>query len=277
MDPLLIAGLVCVGGAGLLLFFSKRATHRATLMATTETRKLGDISALVDEVRAEIGEGSESGYAEHCELKGKLVAPKPVTGELSGEEVAIYEMEVIRVIETRRERRDDEGHVSVTWSKSNETLSSNRREAVFHLDDGTGRVRVIPSGSEMQLDTIVDRFEAPSAVEHMGGSQLALRVGNFNLAVSGGHHGNQRRTLGYRFEERVLPLDRSVYVLGEVADTADGLVLRKPTTTEGPYVVALKSEAELIQLKESSAKWLKIGAITSVITGIALVVMGLLK
>jgi hypothetical protein len=129
----------------------------------------------------------------------------------------------------------------------------------------------------MQLDTIVERFEAPNAVEYMGGSQLSLRVGGFSLAVGGNQHGNHRRTLGYRFEERILPLDRSVYVLGEVADTADGLVLRKPATTEGPYVVSLKSEAELIQSKEASAKWLKIGAIASVITGIALVVMGLLK
>ena len=77
MEPLLIAGIVLIGGAGLLQFFSKRATHRATLMATTETKKLGDISALIDEVRAELGEGGESGYAEHCELKGKLVAVEP--------------------------------------------------------------------------------------------------------------------------------------------------------------------------------------------------------
>ena len=127
------------------------------------------------------------------------------------------------------------------------------------------------------MDTLVERFEPPPAVEHSGGSQLALKVGSFSLALSGSTHGSHRRTLGYRFEERVLPLDRAVYVLGEIADTSDGLVLRKSTTTEGPYLISLKTEAELIQSKAASAKWLRLGAIACVITGFGLAVMGLLK
>ena len=129
----------------------------------------------------------------------------------------------------------------------------------------------------MELDTIVERFEAPAAVEYDAGSQLSLRVGGFSLAVGGRMHGSQRRTIGYRFVERVLPLDRAVYVLGEVADTSDGLVLRAATGEQGPYVISLKSEAELIQAKQSSAKWLRIGAIVSGVAGIALAVIGLLK
>ena len=277
MEPMLIAGIVCACGAGLLHYLSGRANARAALMATTDTKKLSDLQSLVDEVRAELGGDAESGYSEYCELKGKLSAPAPVRGELSGEDVAIYDTQVVRVIETRRERRDDNGHVTVTWDKSNETLSSNRREAEFYLDDGTGRVRVLPSGAEMELDTIVERFEAPAAVEYDAGSQLSLRVGGFSLAVGGRMHGSQRRTIGYRFVERVLPLDRAVYVLGEVADTSDGLVLRAATSEQGPYVISLKSEAELIQAKQSSAKWLRIGAIVSGVAGIALAVIGLLK
>jgi hypothetical protein len=277
MEPTLIIGLVLTGIAGLTHFLSKRASKRAVLMLTTETKLLGEVRSLVDEIRADLDGDGESGYSEHCELKGKLVSDEPVRGELSGQDVAIYEAKVVRVIETRRERRDDEGHVTVSWVKSNETLSSNRREASFYLEDDSGRVRVLPAGAEIQLDPIVERFEAPSAVEQLGGSQLSLGIGSFSMSLSGGVHGDQRRTLGYRFEERILPLNRDVYVLGEVADTSDGLVLRAGSTKDDPFVISLKTEAELVRSKEASAKWLRLGAIVSLIGGIALVVMGLLK
>ena len=277
MESLLIgaAALGCV--SGLLAFLSRRAAGRAVLMSTTDTKSLGNVETLVQEIRADLPGDDSSGYAEYCELKGQFVCDEPVVGELSGESVAIVETKVLRVIETRRERKEEDGRVTVTWHKSNETLSENRREATFWLDDGSGRVRVLPKGAEMEMDKIVERFEPPSAVERSSGSQMALSVGSFSLSVAGARHGNQRRTLGYRFEERVMHLGRDIYALGEVADTNDGIVLRKPETTDGPYVLSLKSEAELIQSKESSARWLKIGAIVALASALALAVMGLLK
>ena len=277
MEQTFIAGLVLVALSGLLHYLSKRALGRAALMATTDTKRIADIQELVAQVRRELPGDEASGYAEFCELKGKLVSDEPVRGELSGEEVGIYHAEVLRVIETRRERRNDDGSVSVSWHKSNETLSSNRREATLHLDDGSGRLCVLTAGAEMELDKVVDRFEPPAAVERTSGQGLSLAVGSFSLNLSGSHRGSQRRTLGYRFTEKVLPLNKPVYALGEVADTSDGLVLRKPNASSDPFVVSLKSETELIASKQSAAKWLKYGALASIIAGSALVVMGLLK
>lgn len=274
--PYIIAALA-FALALLLHFLAKRARSLATLMVTTDTKRIGDIAALVGEVRRELPGDTESGYAEYCELKGELVSDEPVIGELSGSEVGLYEVEVVRVIETRRERRRDDGSTSVTWHKSEETLTSNRREAITHIDDGSGRVRLLPRGAELRLDKLVDRFEPPSVVEQSGHSGLSLRVGSFQLALTGGLSGSHRRTLGYRFTERALPINRPVYALGEVADTSDGLVLRKPSSSDEPFLVSLKSEGELISAKRASAKWLRVGSICATITAIALVVMGLLK
>jgi len=277
VEAVSVFGLVLIGGALLLVYFAKRSTTRAQLMATTETKRLADVLNLIKEIRTDLPGESESGYVEFCELKGKLVTDAPVQGELSGHEVAIYETRVTRVFETRRERRDANGNVNVTWHKSSETLSSNRREAEVFLDDGSARVRLIPSGAELALDKVVDRFEPPNAVEHNHHGGFALRAGSFSLSLTGTRHGDSRRTLGYRFQESVLPLDSEVYVLAEIADTSDGALIRKPTESEAPFVVSLKTEAELIRGKMASAKWLKIAAALSGIAGVALVVMGLLK
>ena len=65
-------------------------------------------------------------------------------------------------------------------------------------------------------------------------------------------------------------------MLGEVADTADGLVLRKPEERGKPFLLSLKSEDEVVRSTESSAKWMMIGGAVLGAGGIALVVVGLL-
>jgi len=246
-------------------------------MGTTETRRLSDLAALVAEVRADLLGDEASGYAEYCELKGTLTSSEPVRGELSGEDVAIYESRVERLLETRHETRHDDGRITSEWRKSTESLSSNRREATFFLDDGTGRVRVDIAGAELSLEKVVDRFEPPGAVEREGDGALALTIGGFSLSVAGVDTRSDRRTVGYRFEERILPLGRDVYALGEVIDTGDGLILRKTAEKEQPFVLSLRSETQLIGASEASARWRKAVGAVAIAVGIALAVIGLLK
>ena len=277
MSPLIILGAALFVGALALQAFSKRAAHRAFLLSTTKTRNLAEVEALVEAVRSELPGDEASGYAEHCELKGVLTSESPVSGELSGEEVALSECKVERHIETRHESRDSHGKVNVSWRKSVEVLNSHRRESVFFLNSHGRKIRILPAGAELTLHTVVDRFEPPASVEQQHGSGLSLTIGTFSLSLAGGLQGSSRRTLGYRFEERALPLDRPIYAMGEVADTNDGLVLRKPHSSDSPFILSVKSEGELVAESQSSAKWRRVGAVSCAVLGIALVVIGLLK
>ncbi len=270
---MLWVGLILVVAAVVLFVLSKKSESKAFEMKATETSRVGDLQGLMAEIAADMPGGGGSGYSDFVELKGTIVCDQPVTGEMSNQPVALYETRVERQIETRREVRDSQGNVRTEWSKSTETVSSNRRDATFYLDDGTGRLRVRPEGADLQLETIVDRFEQPSAVEQ--GASLA--IGGMRLAVGSGFGmsmGSDRRTIGYRFIERVLPIGRPLYALGEVADTDDGLVLRKPADKDKPFLLSLKSEEELVRSAESSAKWLRIGAVALGVGGIALAVIG---
>jgi len=88
---------------------------------------------------------------------------------------------------------------------------------------------------------------------------------------------SDRRTVGYHFAEKVLPVEHDLYVLGEFADTSDGLVIRKPSDGDKPFVVSLKSEQELTMSAQSSAKWMQIFGIGLVAVGVVLAVIGVLR
>jgi hypothetical protein len=270
-------GLVLVVVAIVLFVLSRKAGDRALFMQATETKPIGEIRALVAEIAADLGPGG-TGYAEFAEFKGTVVCDNPITGEFSGAPAAVVRTRVERQIETLRETRDSQGNVRTEWHRSSETLSSNNQEAEFHIDDGSGRLRVNPKGARLDLVKLVDRFEPPGAVEGMRGGQFAVSMGGYSLSV-GGIHGADRRTIGYRFVEEALPVDRRVYALGEVADTEEGLVLRKPSDDDKkrPYVLSTKSEEELVKAAKSSAVWMKLGAAVLGLGGIALAVFGLIR
>ena len=236
-------------------------------MKATATKSVQDVSSLVDEIRTDLG-GGATGYTEYAEFKGKVSCDTPVVGELSGQQAAIAHNWVIREYETRTEQTDSEGNVTTHWKRSSERLSDNRQEAPFFLEDSTGRVKVLPRGADMTLKRVIERFEEPSAVEHGGGGGFALTLGSFSLSTSG-YSGSDRRTLGYRFIEEILPLGSDLYALGEIADTEDGLALRKPEgESKKPFLLSLKSEAELVRSTESAAKWKRIIGLGLIIGGI---------
>lgn len=271
-----IVGGILVAVGALLAFFSRRSGGRAALMKATETSRIGELTSLVDEIRADLPGSDGTGFTQFVELKGRVVCDEPVMAELSAQQVAIADTRVERIVETRHEVRDSQGHVRTEWRKTHETVSQNRREAVFHIDDGSGRVRVSTAGAKLDLEKVVDRFEQPGVVEQGATGQLTVGIGSFRMAI-GSMAGGGRRTVGYRFEERVLPTQRELYVLGEVADTSDGLVLRKPEERGRPFLLSLKNEDEVVRSTESSARWMKIGGGLLAVAGIALVVIGLLR
>lgn len=273
-------GLVLLVIGAVLFFFSTRAADKAHHIQATETSRIGDLQRMVAEIKAEMPGGGGSGYSDYVELKGKVVCDEPLRGDLSDTPAVICETTVQRIVERREERRDSQGNVRTEWRKQTETVSSNRREAPFFVDDGTGRIRVKPAAKGVDLVKTVDRFEQPAAIEQMSGGNLTLGLGGFRLALSSGGllGGSHSRTVGYKFIERALPVGKTVYALGEAADTDDdGLVLRAPVDDpkKRPFVVSLKSEEELVRAAKKSSMVMRIIAIALAVGGVALFVIGL--
>jgi hypothetical protein len=221
-----------------------------------------------------------TGFKEYVELKGTCACDEPIRGELSDTEAAIVETKVERVVERREERRDAQGNVRTEWRKSNETVSSNRRESTFYIEDETGRLKVKPKPKAIELVKVVDRFEAANTIEQMHGNNLTLSLGGFRLSIAGERGGSQSRTLGYKFVERILPVGKRLYAIGELADTEDeGLVLRAPTDDDAkkPFLISFKTEEELVQGSKKSSSILKYVGIGVAALGVVLAVVGILK
>ena len=62
-----------------------------------------------------------------------------------------------------------------------------------------------------------------------------------------------------------------------MADTSDGLVLRKPAEGDKPFVLSLKTEAELQRSAQSSARLMRIAAIALAALGAAGVVLAVIR
>jgi len=276
---MLWVGIALAAIAGLLFFLARRSTAKVFHIKATETSKIDTIVKLVADIAKDMPDGMATGYREYVEVKGRIGSDEPIRGELSDKMAAVVETYVYRVYERREEHRDPQGNVRTEWKKGEETVSSNRREAPFWIDDGSGKLRV-KATTGIELEKLVERFEPASAVESGLGGHLTLSVGRFQLSLAGGGSGSSSRTLGYKFVERALPVGKTVYALGEAAHTDDdGLVLRAPTdeNKKKPFMVSLRTEEELVRSGERKALVLRIIGGVLAAGGAVLVVLGLAR
>lgn len=267
-------GLFVAALGGLFLYLSRSAATKVMHMKGTETARIGNLLEVVKGVREEMG-GGPSELREFTEIKGVVGCDRPILAEMSGQEAAVVQNSVTRQVEELKEVRDSNGNVSTRWEKRSETVSSNRLEAPFWIDDGSGRIEVRPGGAEMTLQQVVDRFEQPSAVEQ-GGGRLSFGRASFSFSSLLGPS-SRLRVIGYRFQESILPIGVRVYALGETSDTSDGFALHKPSEPGKPFIISTKSEEELVAAGASQAKWMRIGGFGAIGLGVVLILVGAVK
>ncbi len=269
-------GIVVIG-IGLLLIVvgivagvvGRLAARKVRVMTATKTSRLGDLLPSFEAVREELG-GSSSEMHQTVELKGHVACDAPVVGELSKQTAAVVHTRVSREVEVLQRTRDKNGRTQERWVRSTEHVHSNEVEAPFFLDDGTGRVRIRPAGANLDLTEVVDRFEQPTTVEQSSGS---ISLGSFSFSFST-TLGSGKRTIGYRFQESILPLNAELYVLGELSDTGDGLAVRDSDRDDRPFIVSTKGEESLVRSGKSTAKWGKIGGLAAFGIGLVVTAVG---
>lgn len=242
--PLLIIGIVLLVVGGGSVYGYRRRRDVVFQIKLAETRSVKEIMETVAAVAGDIGPGS---YNETLEVKGLVKCSSPLQSELKNEACAHYRMSVVREYEeTRREWDEAQQREVVRTSRGSETVASNSRSAEFTVDDGSGQITILASGAEIDGVQVLDEFRP-----HTGGG-LHLQYGGFRLSL--GSDMRDRRTLGFRYEEWILPLNARVYVLGEVRDN-DGLVaVRQPENAEKRFLISVKSEEQLVRESEGAMR-----------------------
>jgi hypothetical protein len=168
-----VLGLIILGTC-IAFYFIWRSLHRARIIEDTPTARL---------------RSAHQGYVE-LEGVGRLLEGLPVVGPLTGTHCLWYRYK----IEHRESHQDSRGHRSSHWS----TVQSGTSDALFLLDDGTGRCIIDPDGAEVVVTT------------------KDVWYGHDEFPRSGPPHGKSWFKLGsgdYRYtEERLMP--GPLYVLG---------------------------------------------------------------
>jgi hypothetical protein len=244
-------GVLLVLGV-ILIFVYVRSKRRAGYLIAARASKVGELEQTASTVASEIDGG---GFRHFAELSGQAVCPNPLISPLAEEPCLYYSMAITRRYEEEYYTRDKNGNQVRRTRTGTDVMSSESRQVDFELDDGSGQLAINVQGADFDgLMETVDRFE-PGDVR---GGVIRTRHGTIRV----GAVGRNRRTLGYQYDERILPLDRRLTVVGEVSDARGAL----DCGTGGPvFIVSTRTKKEMIGSAEKIAK------ITSVISGICVV------
>ncbi|MDS3861772.1 E3 ubiquitin ligase family protein [Thermosynechococcaceae cyanobacterium BACA0444] len=254
--------------AAVVLFFVQR--HYRLRLRSLKLANLVNsqsIQQLAADVATEIGGGS---LREYVKLYGRVKSEHPLISELKQMPCVYYSMQVIREYEERVRSEDSEGRTEWRTERRSDTISSNTQSIPFFLQDAQGTVHIDPEGAGFETIQVLNEFRPE-------GNSNRLSFGGFslNLDIAVGSGGG--RTLGYRYQESILPLDRQVLIVGEASDQTGELVIGKPQQKGRKFFISLKSEDTLTNHTQNIITYTTLGAIASGVIGILVGILGLVS
>lgn len=249
---MLAGGVVLIVVAAGLVVWHVVSRRKAGYLTAARRRSAGELRRSAETLARELGESG--GLDEMVELVGDVRCPEPLTSPLGERPCAHYRMRIVREYEEEYEQRESDGTVRRGTRRSSETMSTQSESRDFDLVDESGALRVRLEGASFDgLTETVNRFEPG---EQMGAN---VSFGRFSMAL--GRLGPGRRTLGFRYHEVVLPLDRRLTVIGRANDAGGEVAVGAGGNA---FLVTTRSKSEIIGSAETTAK------ITAALSGIAL-------
>lgn len=259
MLPFVIGGILIIGGAVVSFFIPRKIKDRNIEIKFMQTTQLEELRAILKD-NAEAG---LDGYRHYVELKGSADSDNLEKAPFSEKEVAYYDADLYQVYEEKHTYKDDKGTHQVIRKK--ETLMSNQKSSgpIALKDNQSGqKVYIDVSQSGLKLGTLktLDRFEPENSVK------------KYNFFNSFRYSNMGARTLGFRMIERTIPLGQSLYVLGEAWLEGLNIKISRPRDGKKPFIVSVKSEADIVQANNNSARMALIIGIVIAVAGILVMI-----
>lgn len=255
----------------LILFFvrasklKKIACIRSARSSTTR-----DIQEIAATVAQDIGAGS---WQDYVKVYGKIACDNPLHSEEKKVACAYYKTKITREYEEVTTRKNDQGKTVTETEKHSETISEITRAQPFHIVDASGKIAIQPENAKIETVEVLSEFRPES--QHSS----KISIGGFSLSThhhSTNHHSTEKgRTLGYKYEESILPLGREALVIGMATDATSQLTIRKPTDSKQQFIISLKAEGELSHEISRHAQQVFYAMLGCLGTGTALVAVGL--
>ena len=258
---MLIVGILFIIATPIVLLVRASTSKRLLQMQSTETSTV----AQLEETRAQMA-GS---FIQRAALAGTVECDQPLAAEFSGTACVAYRTKLEREYEETKWEKDADGHELERTFRGFETVSQNERATSFFLKDATGRIKVVPDGAQLVMERSLSDYRP-------AGVGAGFSLGSFVLDVASIGLGG-RRTIGFRYEEWVVPMGHDLYALGEACESGGGLVFRRSSTKGERSILSVKSETELVGSAKTGQTVLLVVSIACAVVGLALVIVGLIS
>jgi len=261
---MLVVGIILIIAGIVLFFVQKYYKEKLYSIKSALPSTVSELYGLSEAVAKEIGKGSWQSYVK---LSGIIKCDAPLISELKQQPCVYYSMKVVREYEETVTKRDSEGNSTEETQRGSEVVASNSQSITFYLHDGTGLIAVNPSKANIQTVSVLNEFRPGDPSASM------LSFGGFSLVL--GNTSSGRRTVGYRYTESILPLERNAFIVGLVTDSTSELTLQKPVSPGQKFVISLNSEAELASSTVRVANYTFYAMLVCFVSGIILSIAGL--
>lgn len=253
-------GVILLAAGGFLEYNRRQQLRRVLNIKYHQTTAIGEVIDTYNDISKRLGTGN---YSQIVELKGKAKSLSPLQSELSKKAVVYCTTTVTREYEAKVQRQDQEGKTYWATERRSEVVSRQENKIPFLLADATGEIEINPEGAEIHPIQSIDRFEREGEGENF--SYIAQNIANRG----------DNKTIGYRYQEWIIPVDAQLYVLGEAHDREGHLRVGKPKDEKENFIISTKTEEQLVKESEGSAKMSLVGAFILGIIGLGLIVYGI--
>ncbi|MBD2257877.1 E3 ubiquitin ligase family protein [Pseudanabaena sp. FACHB-2040] len=260
-------GIILLTVGVVLYFVKRRQQNRAMSLKSARKVSAAELQSTARAVADEIGGGD---WRDYVKLWGEISVEKPLLSDLKQQPCVYYEFTVQREYEETVRQKNADGEMETRTQRGTEVLSSHSQSIPFYLHDGSGKVWVEPEEADIETVEVVNEFQPGEP----GGGLLSY--GRFKRTLSVGFGTSDRRTLGYRYRESVLPVGRSVLVVGSAGDQRNEIAIAKPLTATQHFIISLKPDEALTQAAERNSKWASWSMIGCLSSGLLLTLIGLL-
>ncbi|MEO1299894.1 MAG: GIDE domain-containing protein, partial [Cyanobacteria bacterium J06636_16] len=183
---MVIFGVILLSVGAILFFVQRSQNQKLFSLKSARSMTAAELVGTAGAVANEIGGGS---WRDYVKLWGEVVADTPLYSEHKQEPCVHYIAKVMREFEETETTRTEDGKPQTKRQRKSATVTDQCQSIPFWLRDRTGTVKVDPDGADIETISVLDEFRPE-------------RSGN---------------TLGYRYQESVLPVGRSILVVGAVS------------------------------------------------------------
>ncbi|MEM9218044.1 MAG: E3 ubiquitin ligase family protein [Cyanobacteria bacterium P01_F01_bin.150] len=262
----LVVGVILLLVAIALFFVQKSQTNKAFSLQSAQAATAADLETMAQAIADDIGGGS---WREYVKVWGNITCDRPLQSPLKSADCVFYKTTVTWEYKEEVTKTDSDGKQTTETEKHSETLSSERQSVPFWVQDETGAIQVDPEDADLETINVVKEFQ-PN--QPRGGM---LSYGSFSLDVSPYGRRSGRQTVGYRYQESIVPIDRKGLVVGMVSDHTGELVIQKPLKSDQKFIISLKNDEALTQAVKQGAKQASYGMIGCGVLGVIFIVLGL--